>query len=1177
MNSRVLTLKMCVKLSTVADTSTLEDLIHRASLPSSPERPIHLHGLEPTARAYALAKIADFFSRPLLVLCRSDIEASVLCDNISALDSAFFNRRLCPTLFPHWDASLRQTVSPSIQVRQKRARVLGLLRSNRPPKIVVTTIAGACFATLPPEEFLRLSFSPAGLSRAGVIDGLLRGGYLRVDACEDPGTFSSRGDLLDVFPPAFDRPVRLEYFGDDLEKARPFDPQTQRTSSSEQILPAHLLFSVARETLVNQETCDGIRAHVRSYAETLSLDRRKRDPILHSIAENTYPDHHEGWACWASKTPSTLINHAPFVVAVIDELGCLADWDAFYAEELRLQGLGEESQRGFYLLPPTPELYRAESLVQSPEVVRASIKCDLITLSSARSDGPTSLFSFQTEPITRLLPLHRESSLAGTATLLRRLRLERFKVALFAQGETQSVRLKFLLSQHSLEEGRDFLLYPERLSSGFHWPEEGLLVMTDREVLGSQSSERVDGRNSREDRAKDQWAGLQALADLAPHDLVVHKIHGIGRYFGMTRIGSAGSESDFLHLEYADKDRLYLPVYRLNVIQKYAGAPGSASLDKLGSQQFAKAKEKVRAAVKKIAIDLVDLYAKRKLAKGIRMSPRDAPMQEFESRFPYEETPDQLKAINDTLADLASGQIMDRLICGDVGYGKTEVAMRAAFKAVTDGYQVAVLVPTTVLANQHELSFKARMREYPICIESISRFKSPKEQKEILRRAQDGKVDIVIGTHRLLSKDVRFKNLALIVVDEEHRFGVEHKERLKALKVSTHVLTLTATPIPRTLQMALGGLREITIMNTPPSNRLPIKTFVAKFDEEIIRRAIETELARGGQVFYLHNRVQSIPKAVEDLERLVPGVRVSVGHGQMSEKALETAMLDFYERRSQVLVSTTIIESGLDIPSANTLIVDRADALGLAQLYQIRGRVGRGQERAYAYLLVPDTGGISEDAKKRLDVIQRFVELGSGFSIASHDLEIRGGGDLVGAQQSGHIAAVGFDLYLELLDQAVREQQGKPTQEESTEEPEIKTPFSAYFDENYIPDPHQRLALYRKLASAENDAALADLESELQDRFGRLPIPAMNLFWVIRLKILLKQTGLAGITVGKDRISLVPGKNCRIEPTKMISLVSAFPDIYQLLPDSKLVVRMKSWRDPAELFFETQQVLERLH
>lgn len=776
-----------------------------------------------------------------------------------------------------------------------------------------------------------------------------------------------------------------------------------------------------------------------------------------------------------------------------------------------------------------------------------------------------------------------KNSLESLEPKLRLWRQQGFKVIALASTQSQVDRIRFLFSERNLS----CITEIGSLSEGFQWPAEGLVILTEEEILAthrgtphSRKRKRSEARPEKESEEGDSsakaWSSLQALTDLSIGDAVVHVDHGIGRYHGLVRLNLSGAPSDFLLLEYANKDKLYLPVYRLNVIQKYIGSNEGLSLDRLGTQQFSKTKDKVREAVKKLAIDLIQLYAERKLRPGIRFSSPDSFFKEFEAQFPFEETPDQLKAIRDSLRDLESGRSMDRLVCGDVGYGKTEVAIRAAFRAVSEGKQVAVLVPTTVLAFQHEQSFKARMKDYPIQIESISRFKTSKEQKVILGNLAAGKIDIIIGTHRLLSNQVQFQDLGLVIIDEEHRFGVEHKERLKTIKINTHVLTLTATPIPRTLHMALSGLRDISLINTPPVDRLPIRTYVSRFDEPLIQRAILSELNRGGQVFFLHNRVQSIYEMAQTIRELVPSANVSVAHGQMSEKELEEAMIGFYQKRSNVLVCTTIIESGLDVPSANTIIINRADTLGLAQLYQTRGRVGRSETRAYAYLLIPDEGAITHDAKRRLEVIQKFVELGSGFQIASHDLEIRGGGDLLGAQQSGNINAVGFDLYMELLEEAIHELQGKlPSLEETAREPEIKTPFPAFLSEEFVPDIHQRLSLYRRFSATTRESEITALEEELRDRFGALPVEAQNLIWLIRLKQLLKHNGIEALTVGPEKISMLPGSKSSLNPARAIALVASKPDRYQLLPDSRFVAKLETGT-LRELLFGMERLLKDL-
>ena len=595
------------------------------------------------------------------------------------------------------------------------------------------------------------------------------------------------------------------------------------------------------------------------------------------------------------------------------------------------------------------------------------------------------------------------------------------------------------------------------VSAGFLDEGERIAVYSDEDVFGPRAQPRKAPK-----RPKTFGDDAADFRDLKESDLVVHVEHGIARYDGLTRLDVRGFAADFILLQFAGKDRLYMPVGRLRQIQKYVGGdPSKTKLDSLKSQTFQKRKAKVKEELLKMAAELLDIYAARAAHPGYAFTPPDAMYRQFEADFEFEETPDQAKAIEDVLVDMQQPKPMDRLVCGDVGYGKTEVALRAAFKAVEDKKQVAVLVPTTVLAAQHYRTFSARFGDYPVTVEVISRFQGPKETKDILTRAREGKVDVLIGTHRLLSQDVSFKELGLVVVDEEQRFGVKHKEQLKKLRKLVDVLTLTATPIPRTLHMAMMGVRDLSIIGTPPVDRRAIRTFVSKFDGPTIKEAIERELARGGQVFFLHNRVQSIAGVYEYLHKLVPQAKMAVAHGQLAEGKLEKVMTDFIDRKHDVLLCTAIIESGLDIPSANTILVDRADHFGLSQLYQIRGRVGRSRERAFCYLLVPARRKITRDAQKRLQVLQQFTELGAGFQIASHDLEIRGAGNLLGPDQSGTIAAVGFDLYAQLMDEAVAELKGEKPREEF--EPDVELPVPALIPEEYVPDVQQRLFFYKQL------------------------------------------------------------------------------------------------------------------
>ncbi|HEU0265679.1 MAG TPA: transcription-repair coupling factor, partial [Geobacterales bacterium] len=613
----------------------------------------------------------------------------------------------------------------------------------------------------------------------------------------------------------------------------------------------------------------------------------------------------------------------------------------------------------------------------------------------------------------------------------------------------------------------------------------------------------------------------------------------------------SSAEGDFLLLEYAGGDRLYLPVDRLNLVSRYVGADGvEPRIDKLGGVAWEKAKGKAREAIEEMAQELLQLYAARQIEKGHAFAPSDELYQEFEASFTYEETPDQQAAIDDVLADMESERPMDRLVCGDVGYGKTEVAMRGAFKAVMEGKQVAVLVPTTVLAQQHQETFSKRFAAYPVHIEAISRFRPPREQKQIIERLNKGEVDIVIGTHRLLQNDIAFKDLGLLIVDEEQRFGVAHKERLKKYRTHVDIMTLTATPIPRTLHMSLMGIRDLSIIDTPPVDRLAIKTQVARLSDELVREAVLRELRRGGQVFFVHNRVQSIGAMADHLQRIVPEAKIAVAHGQMEEKELERVMLSFMHGESNLLLCTTIIESGLDIPLANTLIVNRADTFGLSQLYQLRGRVGRSKQRAYAYFLIPSEGAISPEARERLKVLQELTELGAGFRIATHDLEIRGAGDLLGAKQSGQIAAVGFDLYTELMDEAIRRLKGEELLERV--EPEITLRIPAFIPEAYVKEQNQRLIIYKKLTQAEGDQEIDEVADELADRFGPLPEATTYLLNVMKLRLQLKKLLITTIDYDGRRLTLSFHPKTPVVAESIIALIQEDSRRYQLSPDYRL-------------------------
>jgi transcription-repair coupling factor (superfamily II helicase) len=731
---------------------------------------------------------------------------------------------------------------------------------------------------------------------------------------------------------------------------------------------------------------------------------------------------------------------------------------------------------------------------------------------------------------------------------LGRWRHEGFTIRLVASDERQADQLRQILHEHAIESvpvptlrGVEPIgVLVGECTGGFTIPELGLIVLTEQEIFGARR------RTLRRPKYQ-RGAALASFTDLTLGDLIVHEDHGIGRYLGLKTMSVGDRDADFLLLEYADGNQLYLPVDRLDLISKYLGGDaGAARLDRLGGASWQRVKESVRAALREMADELLQLYARRALASGHACSGDQAWQREFEAAFRWEETPDQLRAIEEVKRDMERQTPMDRLVAGDVGYGKTEVALRAAFKAVADGLQVAVLVPTTVLAHQHWTTFSERFGPFPTRVELLSRFRSAKEQKAVVEGLKQGTVDVVIGTHRLLSKDVQFKNLGLLIVDEEHRFGVSHKERVKQLRTSVDVLSLTATPIPRTLYMALSGVRDMSVIQTPPADRLPVETIIRRFSKKVIKEVLERELERGGQVFFVHNRVQSLPSMVRFIQEMVPEARVVMGHGQMGERELEAAMVKFTTGQADVLVSTAIVESGLDIPASNTIIVNRADRFGLAQLYQLRGRVGRERQQAYAYFLVPADGRVDEQAQRRLRALQELTELGSGFKLALRDLEIRGAGNLLGPEQHGHIAAVGYDLYSKLLGEAVRELSGRVAGAESTAdarvaapavEPVITADVEAYLPEEYVPEVNQRLVLYKRLTGAVSRDAVSDLRAELADRFGPLPPPAEQLLDVVAVRVAARPLGIEKVEAGGGKVLITFSAVTPLDPSRLLRAI----------------------------------------
>jgi transcription-repair coupling factor (superfamily II helicase) len=1123
--------------------------LHLALALSGEPRQAYLQGLTPGAGAFVLARLFQKIRRPLLLITPNvNFHEHFFKDLNFFLDPEVVQAtgpesRLL--LFPAHEVLQFRELSFDADISCARLAAAYVALTAKEPFFMVAP-AQALRQKLPPEARLRdlLAYVVAGeeLEREEFLQQLLAGGYERRPVVEEKGEFSVRGGVIDLFPPLYDRPVRLEFWGDEVESIRLFDPATQRSQDSLDdltLLPAN---EVVLDDAVKERALSG-----RS---------RRQDPEFwdHVHGGRHFPRIERHLAEFY-ENPQTLWDFLPPDTVVVE-------WDPLI--------LGQELQQQEEAAAAKPEGWLDNTPWEERRRRFAGIFCPVlpwghpdqdedITVQVEKNDHLAEELARASEEAGRLIP--------ALAQRLAEWRSSGFHVVLVSLSRHRAERLARLLGEEGLEV--EYLPSPTwdpgprvditvgELTGGFRLLSEGLIVLTEDEALGLKPE-------SRRRKAAPPPQDLTSLGDLTEGDYVVHLDHGIGLYRGLVKLTVGSEVNDFLEMEYQGGDRLYLPVDRLNLVQKYLGVEGvTPRVERLGGKSWERSKGRVKKAVEKIARELVELYALRRVLPGHQFSPPDPAYREFEATFEYEETPDQLQAIAETLGDMGSDKPMDRLICGDVGYGKTEVAVRASYKAAMDGKQVAVLVPTTVLAEQHYDTFRHRLQHSPLEVRVLSRFKAAAAQKRILADVAAGKVDILIGTHRVLSKDVTFRDLGLVIIDEEQRFGVKQKERLKEWRRTVDVLTLTATPIPRTLQLSLTGLRELSLINTPPENRRAIRTYVCRPEGAVIQAAIRRELARGGQVFFVHNRVRSLGIWARKIQEMVPEAKVAMAHGQMPEKELERVMVRFWHGDVDVLACTAIIEAGLDIPAANTIIINRAHALGLAQLYQLRGRVGRSQAQAFAYLLVPDEAALTSEAQKRLKALMEFTELGSGFKIAMHDLQIRGAGNLLGQAQSGQVAEVGYELYLQLLEGAIREYKGEAPEDE-TPDPEIHLPLAAYLPEDYVPDVQQRLALYRRLSGRLTPAMVSELEEEFLDRFGPLPPEGLNLLEVVRAKHRLRQLGIKRLDMQDHSAVLQFVHPERLDLPRLLEMLKKKPRIFRLTPDQTLHIQLSKSGSPIE-------------
>jgi len=1149
---------------------------------SAPE--IFLSGLKGAATAFFLSLLFQELRRTFLIVTASHDEALELYDEL-----AFFSGREAAAgsyeaqdilVFPPLETHPYEHLATHPDVSGQRTATLYQLCRRDRPMLVITCMEGLLQKTLPRTQLLRacrqvrVNDEP---DRDELVRGLVACGYTRVSLVEDRGDMSIRGDVMDIFPPGYPRPLRISFFGDTVESIRGFDQVTQRSGAE---YPEALLVPV-KEAILNRETLAVFRDRAQEPSQKKMFAEGRGKAFAESIESGFFPAGIEYSLSLIYPGLETLLDYLPPAAwCVWREAGALAEAQKSFLDGAASHYLGALEERRALSAPE--ELFITEELLREQRAGLRTISTE--SLEAARPHDAQVIFSTAANADIRRDMIRFDSAQGALAPLVEKMEAWRDagnRIFLICHTPGQCQRLKDLLQDYGLEprvsaaiQGVDdfFMIQPGavelkvgRLAYGFRYEQGQLIIITEEEIFGEKR------RHTPAARIKD-GIEISSFTDLKEGDRVVHRDHGIGRYRALVTLETGGIRGDFLALEYLGGDKLYLPVDRINLIQKYEGAEEILPrLDKLGGFSWKNVQKKVKAAVQKMAKDLLDLYSARKVYQGHSFAAVDHYYREFEAAFAYEETPDQLAAIEDVMRDMSEAKSMDRLVCGDVGYGKTEVALRAAFRAAMDGSQVAVLVPTTVLAQQHYQTFTERFSAYPVRVDILSRFRSAKDQKKIVEGLASGTVDIIIGTHRLLQKDVVFSNLGLLVIDEEHRFGVKDKEVLKKMRRTVDVLTLTATPIPRTLQFSLLGIRDFSVINTSPQDRLSIRTVVTRFDETVIREALVQELRRGGQIFFVHDRVRAIPAMALFLKKLVPEARLGIAHGQMSAKELEAAMIQFIRKEVDLLLCTTIIESGLDFPAANTIIINRADKLGLAQMYQLRGRVGRGKLRAYAYLLIPGETAVSQDAARRLEALAEFTELGSGYRLAARDLQIRGAGNILGHAQSGQIAAVGLDMYLQLLDEAIHELKGEKLPPRI--EPTVNLPVPAYIPEDYIADINQRLVLYKRLSLVLSEDDIADIERELIDRFGALPRPAENLLEMARLKSLLRRYLITAVEYGAGQIMFSFHREAEGSLDKILSLVAQDRERFRFTPDLKLMARYRG--EPGEqIFVDIKNILK---
>lgn len=1127
-------------------------------------------GLAGASRSLALVQTACLSDKPLLIVTTGSLMAQQL-----EAELQFFaqGKELPIYYFPDWETLPYDLFSPHQDIISDRLQTLHRLGSFE-RGILLVPIGTLMHRLLPKQELLKRSLMlnvGQTLIPENFRSDLESAGYRAVSTVREHGEFALRGGILDIFPMGVEQPFRIELFDTEIETIRTFNPETQR--SIERVEEIALL--PAREVPIDAQSIANFRTR---WHDTFSGNPTDSS-VYRDISLGIFPPGIEYYLPMFYLGCDTLFDYLPEQTIVVKTAGFDKAAETFFNEvKLRYEQLRYNTER---------PIVKPEALFLYPDQLFNHInRLPNCTLYDNEGEQPTKhLCGFATKPLPEIAindrahqPLSNLEKFLGQPdqrVLIEAESAGRREILLEQLKSIQITPLEVADWQGFIDSDQDICITIAEPQKGFYLQQEKIAVITELDLYNRKVMQQR--RREREESQSDLL--IKSLTELSIGSAVVHIEHGVGRYLGLQTLPIDGEDAEFLVLEYAESAKLYIPVSSLDLISRYEGVdPDTAPLNRLGSDQWQKARRKAAEKIRDTAAELLEIYARREAKTGFGIEFDENAYRQFAAQFPFEETPDQQLAIDAVIKDMTAEQCMDRLICGDVGFGKTEVAMRAAFLAVNDGRQVAVLVPTTLLAQQHYQTFKDRFADYPVTVEVLSRFRSSKQQTTVMEALENGQVDILIGTHKIIGKELKYKNLGLVVIDEEHRFGVRQKEYLKSIRAQVDILTLTATPIPRTLNMAMAGIRDLSIIASPPAKRLSIKTFVTEMQKSVIEEAITREVLRGGQVYYLHNEVKTIEKTAENLRKLLPNLRVGIGHGQMRERELEQVMSEFYHKQYDVLVCTTIIETGIDVPNANTIIMERADKLGLAQLHQIRGRVGRSHHQAYAYLITPPAKLMTADANKRLEAIEATQELGAGFTLASHDMEIRGAGALLGDDQSGQIHSIGFSLYMEMLEKAVEAmKRGKIPDIENThrDNTEINLHIPALIPEDYLGDVQDRLVLYKRIANAASDHELEQLQVEMIDRFGLLPQPVKNLFAVTALKLRGQALGIKKLEASAHKGRIDFNQEPTIDPMKIIHLIQQRPQEFTLSGSERLSFHFEM-EDAERRIGQVGQVLELL-